>query len=414
MHKIAMGFALVLIFTIPWETAITFGAMGTLTRLIGLGLAGLWAISVLVKGGIRKLGFFQIVVFFFMLYNVASIFWTINFDLTITRVYTFLQLAMLSWILWDLFTNSESLQVAIQVFIFGGYLAIASSIINFVSGQYISTTDVGRYTGAGQNANELCIILSLSVPLAWHLASSPKAGARSYFLRVVNFLFIPGALFASILTASRTALVILVPGLLYILISARKVKFIIRFLVFTILIIGIIGVWSIIPQVTMDRLGTIGASIESNDLGGRVVLWDESMQVFQSHPLLGIGSGSLASPNILGTFAHNTFLSVLAELGILGFIPFMAILVIVLYQIFKMPRSYLFLWLTVFVILIISFFSLTWEYTKTTWFILNIMIMYAAIYNKRDIPVEYSTVPNNSLPGSFGDSNKPNVTGANV
>ena len=216
------------------------------------------------------------------------------------------------------------------------------------------------------------------------------------------------------LTASRTALVILVPGLLYILISARKVKFIIRFLVFTILIFGIIGVWSLIPQVTMDRLGTIGTSIESNDLGGRVVLWDESMQVFQNYPLLGIGSGALASPNILGTFAHNTFLSVLAELGILGFIPFMVILVIVLYQIFNMPRSYLFLWLTVFVILIVSFFSLTWEYTKTTWFILNIMVMYAAIYNERDIPVEPSTIPNHSLPGSFGDSNKPNVTGANV
>ena len=96
MHKVAMGFALLLIFTIPWETAITFGAMGTLTRLIGLGVAGIWAISVLVKGGIRKFGFFQIAVFFFMLYNVASIFWTINYNLTITRVYTYLQLAILS------------------------------------------------------------------------------------------------------------------------------------------------------------------------------------------------------------------------------------------------------------------------------------------------------------------------------
>jgi hypothetical protein len=48
MRKLALFTALVLIFTIPWETAITVSSLGTLTRLIGFGAVGVWAAAVLI------------------------------------------------------------------------------------------------------------------------------------------------------------------------------------------------------------------------------------------------------------------------------------------------------------------------------------------------------------------------------
>jgi O-antigen ligase len=384
VRKAALVAALVLIFTIPWETAITFSSLGTLTRLIGFGAAGVWIVSVLSTARLRKLHVYHIAVLSFMLFNLASIFWTVSYDLTVTRIKTFLQLAVLVWLLWDLFITPESLRMAMQIFIFGAYLTIASQIYNLLSGQIISTYEQGRYTGAGQNANEFSLILSLSLPLAWHLATSQKPSAEALFLKIVNFAYIPLAILATMLTASRTALVTDIPGLLYIAGTMNKIRPVYRALVFVLIITAFVIVVPLIPPATFERLATIGDSIAGNDLGGRVRLWAGSFAIFIDHPFLGIGSNALSAPGQLGSFAHNTFLSIMAELGLVGLLLFSGILFIVVYEAIKQPRQYSILWITVIITWIIGVFTLTWEYTKATWFFLSLVIISAGIYNQPD------------------------------
>jgi O-antigen ligase len=390
IRKIALFTTLVLVFTIPWETAITINSLGTLTRLIGFGAAGIWVASVLISGKFRKFIAYHIAVLLFMLINVASLFWTVSFDLTIERIKTYIQLAILSWILWDLFTTPESLRWAMQVFIFGGYLTITSQLLNFLSGQIISTYEQGRFTGAGQNAGEFALILSLSLPLAWHLAITQKPGAGANILKMVNFAFIPLALLATILTASRTSLVTNIPGLLYIAGTMRKIKPVYRVLVFIVIITASLVIWQYIPQATVARLSTIGDSIAGSDLGGRVKLWKESFAIFLNYPILGIGANALSSPGQLGAFAHNTFLSILTELGIFGLLSFLIVVTIVIYHTIKQSSPYSILWGTVFIIWVIGVFTLTWEYTKTTWFFLNLIVISAGINKRCDQPVRES------------------------
>lgn len=388
MRRIAVIFALILIFTIPWETAITIGSVGTLTRLIGFGVAGIWVASVLVTGKLRKFHVYYIAVLAFMLFSLASIFWTVNVDLTLIRVKTYAQLALMTWILWDIFTEPRSLRMAMQIFIFGAYLTIASQFINFVSGQTIAIYSEGRYTGVGQNANELALILSISIPLAWHLVITQTSGHGAGILKVINFVYIPLALLATILTASRTALLTNIPALLYIAGTIRNIRPVHRLLFFTIMLTAFVVIWPSIPQATFDRLATIDDSIARNDLGGRVSLWKGSFRIFLEHPILGIGSNSLDSPDQLGALAHNTFLSILAELGLVGFLLFSGVLSIVIFQAFKQPAPYSILWLTVIAVWGVGACTLTWEYTKTTWFILNLVIISAEIYQRHDKPAE--------------------------
>jgi hypothetical protein len=384
MRKLALFTALVLIFTIPWETAITISTLGTLTRLIGFGAVGVWAVSVLITGKLRKFHGYNISVLVFILFNVASIFWTVSIDKTTERIKTYLQLAVLTWFLWDLFTTPGSLRMAMQVFIFGSYLAITSQFVNLLSGQIISIYEQGRYTGAGQNANEFSLIMAMSIPLAWHLAVTQKPGAGAFLLKVINFSFIPSALLATILTASRTSLVTDIPCLIYIAATLNKIKPVYRALVVVLVITIFAIVEPLIPETTIARLMTIGDSITGNDLGGRVRLWKGSFAIFLNHSYLGIGSNALSASGQLGTFAHNTFLSIMAELGLIGLLLFLGVLSIVIYEAIRQPKPFSALWITILAVWLIGVFTLTWEYSKPTWFFLGLIIISAGIYNHWD------------------------------
>jgi O-antigen ligase len=383
MQKFARFVVLVFIFTIPWENAFIVSTLGSLTRVIGLAAAGIWIISVIFRNRLRKIQIYHIVVFLFILDNVASIIWTLDYDYTLAHLKTYLQLGILAWMLWDLITTSESMRDALQAFILGGYVVIASSFYNFLSGQTISQYEYGRFSGAGQNAVELALILSLSVPIAWHLATNANAGAGSNTSKVINFAYIPTALAATILTGSRTALLTLIPAFIYIFGSVQRLKPIYRLIIAIIFILSVFIGQSFIPQATLARLGTIGDSISAGDIGGRVALWKESFSIFLDHFLLGIGSGALVSPDQMGGAAHNTFLSVLAELGLIGIVLFVGILFIVFMNAITQPKAYAILWLTVLSVWLIGIQSLTYEYTKSTWFFLNMIVISASIYHRR-------------------------------
>lgn len=374
---------LAVIFTIPWENAITVNTLGTLTRVIGIGTAGMWIMSVIIEGKIRKLRFVHISAFLFAAINIVSIFWTVDHFLTFERVKTYAQLMVLSWMLWDLTSTPEKHRFVWQVFILGGYVAIFSALSNFMSGQLISEYEYGRFSGANQNAVEFAMILSASFPMAWNLAMTQEAGRFWGFWRILNIIYIPASLFTIVLTASRTALIAVIPGSLYIIGTFTRVKWSVRLLILTILIIGIFVGQSYVPQVTIERLGTIGTSVSSGDFGGRMKLWLGAIDIFLKNPILGIGSYTLEAPGQLGAFAHNSFLSVLAELGIVGFCFFTGWVVLVFLCSINQSKPYAIISFTVFLIWLISVQTSTWEFSKPTWFFLNIIVISAAIYPRK-------------------------------
>jgi O-antigen ligase len=108
------------------------------------------------------------------------------------------------------------------------------------------------------------------------------------------------------------------------------------------------------------------------------------LAIFSEHPLLGVGSGSLGTDSLLGTVAHNTFLSVLAELGLIGLSFFVVILAIVVHQAANQPKWLSWLWLTVLAIWVIGVFTLTWEYRKTTWLFLSLIVISASLFRRGD------------------------------
>jgi O-antigen ligase len=140
----------------------------------------------------------------------------------------------------------------------------------------------------------------------------------------------------------------------------------------------------LIPQESFERLGTTGNEISSGDLNGRLELWTQGIVSFEKHPLLGVGSNMYRSVNVENKVAHNSFISVLVELGLVGFILFGFVLAAAIRQIFSQPTWEKRMWLAVLAGWAIAASTLTWEYRKPTWLFLCLIVASSYVIDQTD------------------------------
>jgi len=376
VRRAATWLSFLMVFMIPWEGAVTFSQLGSLTRVIGLGLAGLWGLSVLGEGRFRKLHIFHGVFLLFVLWNLASLMWTINRSETQGQIETYAQLFIMVLILWDLYATRREMVAGMQAYVLGGWVAVGSTMYNYYLGVQISTYSGGRYSATGVNAVEQALMLSLCLTVAWFLVSSPERRTRPLPLRILNIAFLPACVFAILLTGSRTSLFTMGIALLYIFWSIRKIQPLPRTFILIGLLILVLGLQYFAPTSVLSRLGTTAQSIAAVDLGGRGALWRASLVVFSQHPLLGVGAGTVQL--LAGALAHNTYISILAETGLPGFLIFLTLLCIVLVSALRQPREYAYLWVTTLAVWAVGVMSLSWEFRKPTWLFFILIVISAS------------------------------------
>ena len=107
------------------------------------------------------------------------------------------------------------------------------------------------------------------------------------------------------------------------------------------------------PNLVRERFATLTSS--SSEVATRVDIWRTALNVWESHPVIGVGLGGFpqayAEARLPGKVflpstvfqppphAHDVFLQLLAEQGILGFIAFVAILVAAVRTTLRLRRS---------------------------------------------------------------------------
>jgi O-antigen ligase len=129
------------------------------------------------------------------------------------------------------------------------------------------------------------------------------------------------------------------------------------------------------------------SEFERGTLTGRTVIWTAGWEIFRAHPFLGIGANAfriivgrvLAEPIRLGDHdptlpAHNTFLSVLVEQGVIGFTLFCALLGVLVVSLRAMPPFPRRLWIVSLGVWVVGVSSLTWEMRKPTWLFFGLIM----------------------------------------
>jgi O-antigen ligase len=119
-----------------------------------------------------------------------------------------------------------------------------------------------------------------------------------------------------------------------------------------------------------------------------LTIWRQGLVAFTERPWLGGGVNTFRLVNSLGKVAHNTFLSVLVEVGLIGFLLFGLMLGTVVWQAWRQPRWEARLWLAMLATWVIGASTLTWEYRKPTWLLLSLVIVSGAVVHHVDADLE--------------------------
>jgi O-antigen ligase len=392
-----------LIFVIAWENIIFLPGLGTASKIAGLIIAGVWGLTVLLSGRLRKLHAFHLLVFLYFAWHFVSSFWSIDREVTLERAMTYVQLVIMIWLFWDLYTTPATLRAGLQAYVLGAYVSLGTVIQNYlIRGSAINSELIyQRFTADGFNANDLALILALGIPLAWYLAVSNQEHNRARGLKIVNYMYIPMATFAILLTASRSGLLVVFASLPFILGTFSTLRPVHRFLIFVALVGALYGAVSLAPDSTLARLGTIDDSIREWDFNNRINIWSHGLDVFLENPLVGTGSNTFAVKS--HTVAHNVYLSILVEVGIIGFILFTLILLSVIKQARRQPALMSKLWLAVLLVWAVGVMSLSWEHRKQTWLFLSFVVISANVSlqeNKSLLKAQvcfFSVKPSNSV-----------------
>jgi O-antigen ligase len=397
MRTLTYWASLILIFTIPFEKLITFGDHDapTFTKFLGLFVAGVWLASVFVTDKFRKPRPFHLAVILFVLWNIVSVFWSKNADQALSRAMTYLQLVGLVLVLWDIYLTPAMVRVGLQAYILGGYISVGSTISNFVTG-ITAHEQIVRYTATGFNENEISLVLALGIPIAWYLAVFAQEGRYARWLRWINYAYVPLSLFAILLTASRGGLISTFPAFLFILATFTRLRLLPRVLLFLALIGALFAVQSFVPESSYERLAGASDEIAEGDLTGRVDIWLGGLDLFLEHPLIGVGTGMFQFSTVLQRAAHNAYLEILVELGLIGFILFLIVLMLATYHAMRLPKWESRLWLAVLVIWAVSVSALSLQYRKPTWLVLSLPVIVANTSRGRD-QAEIFTEPIGSL-----------------
>jgi O-antigen ligase len=410
MRNITFKLSLALIFLMPWEGIIRFPGLGTGTKLLGFALAALWLATVVITGRLRKPHPFHIMVFLFVLWNAVSIFWSHGANRTLAHLATWMQLLALVFILWDLYTTEAAIRAGLQAYILGAYVAIGSAIYNYFSGNAFYT-HYQRFSAGATNPDGFGFILVLGMPLAWYLATTPNTN-KSRFWTFINYAYIPFAYWGIALSGTRTALIASIIASLYGLTTLNRVRpWRQAVLILVLILTANYALPNLASLKSFQRLGTTGTELTQGDLNNRTNNWREGINSFLNHPFLGVGGNMYRSVNSWDKVGHNSYLSILVELGLIGFVLFAGILMIAFARAWSLRGWEAWFWLTVLAVWATGASTLTWEGRKTTWLFLTLIIARAAINVQREESetlvdskeTEFRGTPGTQLPQGAAD-----------
>ena len=377
-------------FVIPWETTVMIPGLssgptgsGTLGKLVGLTTAAMGLLAILARGRARKLALFHVLAACWVIWVGITSTWSLDPDGTVRTFKLAVQVAAISWLIWELAAEPEQRRGLLQAYVLGAYVSAIHILFNYhagistqgTGGEMTTLVDTGRYSIEGFNPNDLGLLLALALPTAWQLSLNQ----RNTILRWINRLYIPIGTVAILLTGSRSSMIAAIMALTLIPLTLGRLSAPMKAGVLTLIAATVIAGLAVLPEKTLARLGTTTTEIESGTLNERRIIWQAGLQLFQRRPIQGVGAG--AYPEAVEPFlgykktAHNTYIDVLIEEGAVGIVLWVLLLASIFFHArSSAPEERRFVYV-VLVTLIVGCIPRAWEWQKAMWLMFGFMLV---------------------------------------
>jgi O-antigen ligase len=319
------------------DSVIAEGSVVSLPKLMGALLVVSWLAYLTSHEGERRRLFehpaFLYVLTLLVAWVLVSAAWAEHSGPVIETATRYLPNAILFLITYSAIQTRERALWLTGAFVVGTLISAAYGVVSPVD-----PAEGERLSGSVGNANETAAALVAGVPLAVALAVALK----DPLLRVIAAIGVPLCLYATFLTLSRGGLVALVAVLFAGVAVAGRYRG-------RMIAAGLVGVLLCVGYFAM--IATPEAQERVIDLQGgtgRTDIWKVGWRMVEDEPIIGIGAGNFPNSSVHyllepGTImraefivdepkvAHNMYLEVLAESGIIGLALFLTVLGYALY-----------------------------------------------------------------------------------
>ncbi|RTI03823.1 hypothetical protein CSW30_14460 [Thermus scotoductus] len=375
-------------FFLPLEDIIGRVELGFLggVKLLGVLIAGALVLKVLADtrgfGSLVKniLTPISLSAFLFIVWSLISVLWAPNPAWAFVRVSTYVGLFIVMQAVGLL--KREHVKRMWELLLVGAALSVPLGFILPPPSEMLAAS--GRFTSGGQDPNDYANLIVVVLGVVFYGILTFRTEVRG---RLWRFALLSSALVAMAavpLSLSRTALINLLAIVLASFLLRRAVKSVIRLAVFVALtLVFVVLLFPGFTEQMVQRYSTLQELRQEETWAGRIDIWRAAVMVFTERPLTGVGAGNFAfvSPNYSyhaaliaatredggGGVAHNMFLSVLAETGVIGFLLFGTLLLSAYasaWRLIKRGENLGYGLLIGLIAYTIAGLTLTWEYVK--------------------------------------------------
>jgi O-antigen ligase len=378
MKRIPFIFLLVFVFTIPWSDIFLISSIGTMNKFIGIILVVIAILYIVINKNLKELPILIWVMVLYLIFVLLSYIWSINTVATLGRFITGIQLLSMVWLIWQLCNNEKDKLLLLYSFIVGQYVSIIYMLYLFLSDKLITY----RISLENYDPNNLATTLAIGIPIALYLFYK----SRNIVIELIMFAYTPLAVYCIILTASRGGMIASFVGLLAIPLyftifnTQKKVIFLISSLIIITIVLYKSDSLLINLERNIERLKATTEMVQEGRLSGRERIWKTGLMIFKENTIIGVGAGGFrhaVEPYLYRRWApHNTYLSLLVDIGIIGFLLFFTCFLVGVAPTRMLDYKIKILNTMLMMVLLVGMFNLGWEYHRITWLVLAILTFY--------------------------------------
>lgn len=287
---------------------------------------------------LNKMTLFHIFIYLYFLWSSLSFIWTSTpestaWKLFLLNIYFMLQVL----VFWYVLVDKNKLYHAYSAYVIAILFLSLVTIYNFFHGIQ-EEAFTGRFTAYDIGSNEISITLAIGLLISLFLINIYK----SIPIRIFLLSTIPIFIFSIFLTGSKTGFIVLLVALIFAIYQLSKTGLIAK-VITTVTFFGTMAfLYHYIPKELTSRIFSTGHSISTGNFNEREVVWQIGFEGWKENPLFGSGVSSFERMSNLAHLdleAHNTYLSILVEYGVIGFIFYSLLIIILTLNIIKLKSD---------------------------------------------------------------------------